>query len=40
MFLLEITELTSVDSVTSTHVELDNSVMSVQSTTVAPSLPP
>ncbi|KAM7363585.1 gamma-aminobutyric acid type B receptor subunit 2 isoform 1-T1 [Cochliomyia hominivorax] len=36
----EITELTSVDSVTSTHVEMDNSVLSVQSTTVAPSLPP
>ncbi|XP_073818522.1 gamma-aminobutyric acid type B receptor subunit 2 isoform X2 [Musca autumnalis] len=36
----EITELTSVDSVTSTHVEMDNSLMSVQSTTVAPSLPP
>ncbi|KAL9900560.1 gamma-aminobutyric acid type B receptor subunit 2 isoform 2-T2 [Glossina fuscipes fuscipes] len=35
----EITELTSVDSVTSTHVEIDNSVVSVQSTT-APSLPP
>uniref|UniRef100_A0A1A9WPH3 Gamma-aminobutyric acid type B receptor subunit 2 n=1 Tax=Glossina brevipalpis TaxID=37001 RepID=A0A1A9WPH3_9MUSC len=36
----EITELTSVDSVTSTHVEMDNSMVSVQSTTTAPSLPP
>ncbi|EDW84644.1 uncharacterized protein Dwil_GK13022 [Drosophila willistoni] len=36
----EVTELTSVDSVTSTHVEMDNSFISVQSTAVAPSLPP
>ncbi|XP_004534372.1 gamma-aminobutyric acid type B receptor subunit 2 isoform X2 [Ceratitis capitata] len=36
----EVTELTSVDSVTSTHVELDSSMVSVQSTTIAPSLPP
>ncbi|XP_017058737.1 gamma-aminobutyric acid type B receptor subunit 2 isoform X3 [Drosophila ficusphila] len=36
----EVTELTSVDSVTSTHVEMDNSFVSVQSTAVAPSLPP
>ncbi|XP_017058738.1 gamma-aminobutyric acid type B receptor subunit 2 isoform X4 [Drosophila ficusphila] len=35
-----VTELTSVDSVTSTHVEMDNSFVSVQSTAVAPSLPP
>ncbi|KAH8375112.1 hypothetical protein KR200_000318 [Drosophila serrata] len=36
----EVTELTSVDSVTSTHVEMDNSFVSVQSTVLAPSLPP
>ncbi|XP_067619626.1 gamma-aminobutyric acid type B receptor subunit 2 isoform X2 [Eurosta solidaginis] len=36
----EVTELTSVDSVTSTHVEMDYSMVSVQSTTIAPSLPP
>nr|XP_014085809.1 gamma-aminobutyric acid type B receptor subunit 2 isoform X1 [Bactrocera oleae]XP_036224854.1 gamma-aminobutyric acid type B receptor subunit 2 isoform X1 [Bactrocera oleae] len=36
----EVTELTSVDSVTSTHVEMDSSMVSVQSTTIAPSLPP
>ncbi|XP_017141898.1 gamma-aminobutyric acid type B receptor subunit 2 isoform X1 [Drosophila miranda] len=36
----EVTELTSVDSVTSTHVEMDNSFVSVQSTMLAPSLPP
>ncbi|XP_070137722.1 gamma-aminobutyric acid type B receptor subunit 2 isoform X1 [Drosophila bipectinata] len=36
----EVTELTSVDSVTSTHVDMDNSFVSVQSTAVAPSLPP
>nr|XP_036673183.1 gamma-aminobutyric acid type B receptor subunit 2 isoform X1 [Drosophila suzukii] len=36
----EVTEMTSVDSVTSTHVEMDNSFVSVQSTVVAPSLPP
>ncbi|XP_053947316.1 gamma-aminobutyric acid type B receptor subunit 2 isoform X1 [Anastrepha ludens] len=36
----EVTELTSVDSVTSTHVEMDCSMVSVQSTTIAPSLPP
>ncbi|XP_030376042.1 gamma-aminobutyric acid type B receptor subunit 2 isoform X2 [Scaptodrosophila lebanonensis] len=35
-----VTELTSVDSITSTHVEMDNSFISVQSTAVAPSLPP
>nr|XP_036673184.1 gamma-aminobutyric acid type B receptor subunit 2 isoform X2 [Drosophila suzukii] len=35
-----VTEMTSVDSVTSTHVEMDNSFVSVQSTVVAPSLPP
>nr|NP_524438.1 metabotropic GABA-B receptor subtype 2, isoform B [Drosophila melanogaster]AAD38614.1 BcDNA.GH07312 [Drosophila melanogaster]AAF55916.1 metabotropic GABA-B receptor subtype 2, isoform B [Drosophila melanogaster]AOQ14637.1 GABA-B-R2-PB [synthetic construct] len=36
----EVTEMTSVDSVTSTHVEMDNSFVSVQSTVMAPSLPP
>ncbi|XP_037951958.1 gamma-aminobutyric acid type B receptor subunit 2-like [Teleopsis dalmanni] len=36
----EVTELTSVESVTSTHVEMDNSLVSVNSTTLAPSLPP
>ncbi|XP_041675047.1 gamma-aminobutyric acid type B receptor subunit 2 isoform X1 [Drosophila eugracilis] len=36
----EVTEMTSVDSVTSTHVEMDNSFVSVQSTAMAPSLPP
>ncbi|XP_062125166.1 gamma-aminobutyric acid type B receptor subunit 2 isoform X4 [Drosophila sulfurigaster albostrigata] len=35
-----VTELTSVDSITSTHVEMDNSFVSVQCTTLAPSLPP
>nr|NP_732658.1 metabotropic GABA-B receptor subtype 2, isoform A [Drosophila melanogaster]AAN13882.1 metabotropic GABA-B receptor subtype 2, isoform A [Drosophila melanogaster] len=35
-----VTEMTSVDSVTSTHVEMDNSFVSVQSTVMAPSLPP
>ncbi|XP_041675049.1 gamma-aminobutyric acid type B receptor subunit 2 isoform X2 [Drosophila eugracilis] len=35
-----VTEMTSVDSVTSTHVEMDNSFVSVQSTAMAPSLPP
>jgi len=39
-FVIEVTEMTSVDSVTSTHVEMDNSFVSVQSTVVAPSLPP
>ncbi|XP_055905099.1 gamma-aminobutyric acid type B receptor subunit 2 isoform X1 [Eupeodes corollae] len=36
----EITELTSVDSVTSTHVEMDNTLVSVPSSTPAPPLLP